>query len=146
MTRIWAAIALGFACATAAQADPTIATERGLDGFITVDRLPVPADPLLANGRAVFGDTCQNCHGGNRATGAPKVTSTKAWSPRLDQGMPVLIDHALNGFVGPKYTQMPARGANPNLTDAEVAAAVTFMVWLSGGSDMAQTYINTINE
>jgi len=141
--RIGAACALGFVCATLVQADPNIATEDGLDGFITVDRLPVPDDPLLIQGRLVFGDTCQNCHGGNKATGAPKVTSTNAWAPRLEQDMDVLIEHALNGFVGPKYTQMPARGANPNLTDAEVAAAVAFMVWLSGGAEKAQAYIDT---
>ena len=141
--RIWAASAFVLTCTVSAQADTFVATERGLEGFVTFDRLPVPDDPFLAGGRLVFGDTCQNCHGGNKATGAPKVTSTKAWNPRLGQGMTVLIDHALNGFVGPKYTQMPARGANPDLTDAEVISAVAFMVWISGGSEMAQTYINT---
>ena len=142
--RIWAACVVGFACAIPAQADPTLASERGLDGFITFEDLPVPADPVLALGHATFGETCQNCHGGNKATGAPKVTSTKAWSPRFDKGMDVLIDHALNGFIGPKYTQMPARGANPNLTDEEVAAAALFMVWISGGAEIAETYINSI--
>ena len=143
MMRIWAASLVGFVCAFPAQADTTLASERGLDGFITGDDLPVPTDPLLALGHATFADTCQNCHGGNKATGAPKVTSTKAWGPRIDQGMEVLIDHALNGFVGPTYTQMPARGANPDLTDEEVAAAVAFMVWMSGGVETAETYINT---
>ena len=138
-----AVLGLGLVCALPAQADPTLASEAGLDGFITFDRLPVPEHPVLATGHSIFGDTCQNCHGGNKATGAPKVTSTKAWAPRIDQGMDVLIDHALNGFVGPTYTQMPARGANPDLTDAEVTAAVAFMVWSSGGAEMVQTYLET---
>jgi len=115
----------------------------GLDGFIKVDQLPVPSDPTLLEGRRVWGDTCGNCHGGNKATRAPKATSTKAWAPRIAQGMPVLVDHAINGFIGPKYTQMPARGANPDLTDAEVVAAVTYMISISGGAEMANTFIQT---
>jgi len=117
-----AAYALGFACACAAQAEPVLATKWGMDGFVTADRLPEPEDVLLAEGYRIFGDTCQNCHGGNKATGAP---------------------NALNGFVGPKYTQMPARGANPDLTDAEVVAAVTYMISISGGAEMANTFIQT---
>lgn len=131
------------ACAGMVQADNDIASKRGLDGFITVDRLPVPDDPLLQSGRLVWGDSCSNCHGGNKATGAPKITSTLAWAPRIEQGMTVLIDHALSGFVGPKYTQMPARGANPDLTDTEVAAAVAFMVWSSGGAVTVQDFLTT---
>lgn len=127
-----------------AQADPTLASEDGLDGFVTFDRLPEPSDAVLFAGRMVFGDTCQNCHGGNKATGAPKVTSTKAWEPRLDQGMAELIEHATNGFVGPKYTQMPARGANPDLTDEQVASAVAYMVWISGGAEIAETFIKDL--
>jgi cytochrome c5 len=139
--RIWAFFAVGLVCATLAQADSTEVPQSVLDGFVTFERLPEPSDPDLAQGRMVYGDTCQNCHGGNKATGAPKVTSTKAWARRIEQDMDVLIAHAINGFVGPKYTQMPARGANPDLTDDEVASAVVFMVWISGGAEMAQTYI-----
>jgi cytochrome c5 len=54
--------------------------------------------------------------------------------------MAVLVDHAINGFVGPRYTQMPSRGANPDLTDEQVSAAVAFMVWASGGADVALEY------
>ena len=123
-----------------------MATDRGLKGFITADRLAAPEDTVLALGYATYGATCQNCHGGNRATGAPKVTATRAWAPRIEKGMDVLIDHALNGFIGPKYTQMPARGANPDLTDGEVAAAVAFMVWISGGADVAENYITSLEQ
>lgn len=140
--RVLGTILMGaLVCAVQAQADATIASERGLDGFITVERLPIPSQPVLQEGRSVWGDTCQNCHGGNKATGAPKMTSTRAWAPRVEKGLEVLIDHAINGFIGPKYTQMPARGANPDLTDAEVTAAVLFMVWASGGADAAQVFL-----
>ena len=119
-----------------ATAEP-LASDRGLDGFVTVDRLPVPEHPVLAAGRLVWADNCQNCHGGDKFTGAPKITSTRAWSPRIEQGFDVLIDHAVNGFIGPKYTQMPARGGNPDLSDDQVASAIAFMVWASGSKDAA---------
>ncbi len=122
----------------------SVASEDGLDGFITADRLPLPEIPLLVAGAAVWADTCENCHGGNKLTGAPKITSTKAWAPRIDQGMGVLADHALNGFIGPKYTQMPARGGNEDLSDDEVKAAVAFMVWASGGEAVATAYAETL--
>lgn len=138
--RIGAAVAC-WACALGVHAQTPVASDRGLDGFVTVDRLAVPDAPLLRDGRLIWGENCSNCHGGNRATGAPKITSKRAWAPRIEQGMATLIDHALNGFVGPKYTQMPARGANPDLTDEEVAAAVAFMVWESGGGAAVQSYL-----
>lgn len=137
----WAVTIAFLVCACAAQADPSFASAKGIDGFITAGRLPVPEQPVLALGHATFADTCQNCHGGNKATGAPKVTSIKAWSKRIPQGMEVLVDHALTGFVGPTYTEMPARGANPDLTDAQVTAAVAYMVWISGGAEVAETFI-----
>ncbi len=127
--------------ASALPAEGTV-SERGLEGFVSVDRLGVPQDQVLRAGRQVWGDNCSNCHGGNKATGAPKITSLRAWRPRIEKGMAVLTDHALNGFVGPTYTEMPARGANPNLSDEEVISAVAFMVWSSGGAGLVQDYLS----
>ncbi|MEL6587198.1 MAG: c-type cytochrome [Pseudomonadota bacterium] len=127
-------------CCVLAPAALAQATPDGLDGFVTMDRLPVPADPVLRQGREVWGDTCENCHGGNKLTGAPKITSTEAWAPRITQEMDTLFAHAIEGFVGPKYAQMPARGGNPTLSDAEVRAAVAFMVWASGGDAVAEAW------
>lgn len=120
-------------------------SERGLGGLVTVDRLPEPANPVLAQGRAIWGGTCFRCHGGDKYSGAPKITSTRAWAPRIEQGMDVLVDHALHGFVGPKYTEMPARGGNKNLSDSDIKAAVAFMVWASGGDETALAYTETLN-
>lgn len=120
-----------------------VVSERGLDGFVTADRLPAPPAPVLIRGQAVWAATCQNCHGGNKLTGAPKITSTKAWAPRIEQGLDTLFDHAINGFTGPKYTQMPARGGNSELDDDAVKAAVAFMIWASGGEEPALAYATT---
>lgn len=128
------------AAATSLRAEPfpaNLLAPKGIEGFVTVDRLPMPGDATLQQGREIWEDTCQACHGGNKLTGAPKITATEAWHPRLKQGLGVLFDHAINGFTGPKYTLMPARGGNEDLNDQEVEAAVRFMVWASGAGDLA---------
>ena len=120
-----------------------LVSERGLKGFVKGDRLPVPAAPVLARGRAVWVDNCLKCHGGNKATGAPKITSDKDWRPRIAQGTDVLFDHALNGFTGPRFTIMPPRGGHPELSDDDVRSAAAFMIWASGGADAALAFAET---
>jgi len=133
-------LAIALSAASPVAADQ-VASRAGLDGFVTLDRLPIPDQPELALGREIWGDSCENCHGGNKLTGAPKITSTKAWAPRIEQGLALLVQHASEGFIGPKYKQMPARGGNPDLSDTDVAQAVAFMVWASGGAQIARDYI-----
>lgn len=91
---------------------------------------PAPA-PAAENtlGKSVFGRVCSMCHAVG-AAGSPKPGDKADWGPRIAQGMDVLQKHALEGFTGAKG-QMPARGANPSLTDDEVKAAVKYMVDLS---------------
>ncbi|MGH1412017.1 MAG: c-type cytochrome [Pelagimonas sp.] len=128
------------------QADTTLTdvlSDKGLSGFVTVDRLPMPTQPVLAAGRVVWAETCMACHGGNKATGAPKITATQTWAPRIQQGLPTLIEHAVQGFLGVTYAEMPPRGGNPDLSDADVAAAVAFMVWASGGAEPALQFLDT---
>lgn len=119
-----------------------LVSPAGLDGFVRADRLPVPDDPVLAHGHAIWGQSCVKCHGGNRATGAPKITSSDDWAPRIAQGVDVLFDHAINGFMGPKFTQMPPQGGT-DLPDEDIFAAVAFMMWASGGAELALDYTKT---
>jgi len=98
-----------------------------LEGLVTVDRLPMPDDPVLVAGRKIWSGTCQNCHGLGIAD-SPKITDRKAWAPRIAKGKDVLYQHALNGFFGPDGAMMPERGGNPQLSDDDVRAAVDFMV------------------
>ena len=142
----FALVGLGLAMtALQARAEVTlgdVVSATGLKGFVTIDRLPIPTDPALLAGRAVWEGTCMGCHGGNKATGAPKITSTRKWAPRIAQGLPVLVEHATRGFIGKTYAEMPPRGGNPDLTDAEIAQAVAFMVWASGGETQARDFID----
>lgn len=87
---------------------------------------PEFADPRLKAGRAVWLGTCRACHAEDVA-GAPLVTDRAAWAPRLAKGKDALYRSALGGRIGPKGTEMPARGGNPALSDDEVRSAVDYM-------------------
>ena len=89
-------------------------------------RFPQFADPHLRAGREVWLGTCQACHGEDVA-GAPLITNKAAWVARLAKGKQALYRSALAGLVGPKGTEMPARGGNSSLSDEQVKAAVDYM-------------------
>lgn len=77
-------------------------------------------------GKSVYGKTCALCHAAGVA-GAPKPGDKADWGPRIAQGEATLYKHAIEGFTGAKG-QMPPRGGATTLSDAEVKAAVDFMV------------------
>lgn len=138
-------VCLAVGASPASEASPIAPTEvisaKGLEGFVKAERLPLPSAPFLAKGRAVWAEDCQNCHGGDPIVGAPKITSTKNWAKRIDKGLPALFAQAKQGFLGPTYKEMPARGGNSDLSDAEVEAAVAFMVWTSGGAAEVEAWL-----
>lgn len=82
-----------------------------------------------AGGEGVYKNACVACHGAGIA-GAPKAGDKAAWSPRIAQGKPTLYDHAVKGYQG-KAGVMPAKGGNAALPDADVKAAVDYMVSLA---------------
>jgi cytochrome c5 len=80
------------------------------------------------SGEEVYKAVCAMCH----ATGlmsAPKFGDKEQWGPRVAQGYDTLVSHAVNGIRA-----MPAKGGNPSLSDAEVAAAVKYMANNGGAS------------
>jgi len=79
------------------------------------------------SGREVVEAVCAACHA-TGANGAPKIGDTQAWSARAAQGLSNLTLHALTGI-----RNMPAHGGHPELSDLEIARAVTYMVNQSGG-------------
>jgi cytochrome c5 len=80
------------------------------------------AKPAAADGKQVFDSTCMACHATGVA-GAPKLGDKAAWAPRLGQGLDTLVQHAIKG-----KNAMPPKGGNTSLSDAQVRAAVEFMV------------------
>ncbi|HWP12970.1 MAG TPA: c-type cytochrome, partial [Ramlibacter sp.] len=61
------------------------------------------------------------CHGAGVA-GAPKLGDKAAWAPRLQQGLPALVQNAVKGKGG-----MPPKGGS-NASEPELRAAVEYMV------------------
>ena len=83
------------------------------------------ADAALEQGRQVWVGTCIECHSTGLG-GAPLIGNTELWTPRIEQGLEVLVEHATGGFWG-NEGEMPARGGNDALSDEEVRLAVRFM-------------------
>ena len=75
-----------------------------------------------ADGKKIYDTTCTVCHGTGVA-GAPKFGDKAAWAPRLKTGMDSIYKIALGGKGA-----MPAKGGNTALSDADVKAAVDYMV------------------
>lgn len=92
--------------------------------------IPAGAAPAAAGGgEGVYKAACVACHGAGIA-GAPKSGDKAAWAPRIAQGKPTLYEHAIKGYIG-KAGAMPAKGGNSALADADVQAAVDYMVALN---------------
>jgi cytochrome c5 len=83
-------------------------------------------------GDAVYLQVCKTCHDAGLA-GAPKIGDKSAWGPRIAQGQPPVIQHAVNGFQG-KTGLMPPKGGNADLTDTEVGRAVVYMANQAGAN------------
>jgi cytochrome c5 len=84
---------------------------------------PAAAKPAAgANGKAVYDKVCMVCHAQGVA-GAPKLGDKAAWAPRLQQGVDALVQSVVKGKGA-----MPPKGGNTSLGDADLRAAVEFMV------------------
>lgn len=96
-------------------------------GSGVVDSLIPAAHAADANkGKTTYDNSCGVCHAAGIA-GAPKFGDKAAWAPRIAQGTDTLYTHALKGYLG-KAGMMPAKGGNMALPDADVKAAVDYMV------------------
>ena len=86
----------------------------------------VAAPPPSRNGQQVYQTTCVACHGAGIA-GAPKLGDKSQWAKHIAKGRDTLYASAVNGVQG-STGAMPPKGGNPALSDAEVRAAVDYMV------------------
>lgn len=94
-----------------------------------------PAASGPKSGADVVAAACAACHT-TGALNAPKIGDNAAWNARAGKGVDTLVANAING-IG----QMPAKGGNAALSDAEVRSAVVEILAQSGigGSAKADT-------
>ena len=78
--------------------------------------------PEKADGKAVYDKVCVACHQVSVA-GSPKLGDEAAWAPRIQTGTGALVQSVIKGKGA-----MPPKAGNPALSDAEIRAAVEFMV------------------
>ena len=76
-------------------------------------------------GEKTYGGICQSCHAAGIG-GAPIVGDISIWRKRLESGTDKLYQSVINGLG-----IMPAKGGDPSLTDAEIRAAVDYMIDVS---------------
>lgn len=93
-------------------------------GSLTLTILPLQAAP---SGEAVYQTVCSQCHA-QGTDNAPVFGDKKRWGKLVREGLNDLVPAALAGI-----RKMPAKGGNPALSDAEVAAAVIYMANAGGG-------------
>ena len=95
---------------------------------VAVPTIPAAATAPAAkpDGKKVYDTACMACHATGIA-GAPKLGDKDAWTARIAQGLDTLHMHAIKGFQG-KTGVMPPKGGAMTLSDAEVSAAVDFML------------------
>ncbi|TAM10570.1 MAG: cytochrome c5 family protein [Nevskiaceae bacterium] len=91
---------------------------------------PAAAAPAAAarSGEQIVTGTCAACHG-TGMLGAPKIGSKADWQAKLSAagGIDAAVKNAIHGIGN-----MPPRGGDSTLTDAEVHDAVEYMLGKSG--------------
>ncbi|HHO67917.1 MAG TPA: cytochrome c5 family protein [Gammaproteobacteria bacterium] len=121
-----AAAVVGSAAAAAGTGQPAV---EGTQGYR--DELRRPPEPWKGkprSGKQVYEYRCKACHA--RSTqGAPMPDDDLEWGRRARQGIGVLVRHAIEGY---RQQLMPPRGGCRNCSDAEVEAAVRYMLKRSG--------------
>ena len=83
---------------------------------------PAAAEADLAAGEGIYGRACVACHATGVA-GAPKLGDQAAWAPRVAQGMDAMLATAVSGRGA-----MPPRGTCMDCSDADLQAAIAYMV------------------
>jgi cytochrome c5 len=134
MKRVLAAVLLGFgltAGAVTASVEDEIRARIAPVGEVCVqgEDCGSAAAPVASasagprSGNEVYDAACMACHN-TGAAGAPKLGDAGAWSGRVEKGLDTLVSHAINGF-----NAMPAKGGCGSCSDADIEAAVEYMLY-----------------
>lgn len=87
--------------------------------YLAAGLIIVATGAAAADGQAVYEKNCAACH----KMMAPKTGDKAAWVPLIKQGVDTMTATTIKG-----KGMMPPRGGKPNLSDADIKAAVQYMV------------------
>lgn len=90
--------------------------------FLAFGSAALGGTALASDGKAVYDKTCVACHATGVAN-APKLGDKAAWAPRIATGRDALVASVVKGKGA-----MPPKAGAANLGDAEIKAAVDYMV------------------
>ena len=79
-------------------------------------------------GKEIVEAACGACHMSG-VLNAPKIGDKAAWGKLITRGLPNLTQSAIKGV-----RNMPARGGNPEFSDAEIGRATAYMANQAGAS------------
>ncbi len=82
---------------------------------------------FAADGAKTYTAVCVSCHS-TGALDSPKVGDRAKWAPLIKEGQTILTAH---GYVG--LRNMPPKGGKADLAIEDFAAALVYMVNMSGG-------------
>jgi cytochrome c5 len=86
------------------------------------DGEPIDTQGVQIDGEKVFEQACFSCHG-TGFYGAPLIGDPYDWQERLARGETELIANTLRGL-----NSMPAKGGCAACSDAEIQAAVRYLI------------------
>ena len=92
-----------------------------MKNFLAAMLLGAVAVGAMADAPPQYQTSCFACHS-TGAAGAPKSHDEAAWKPRLEKGMPALLESVKKGF-----NAMPATGLCATCTDDDYTALIEFM-------------------
>lgn len=86
------------------------------------------AEPSVEAGKAIYSQTCIACHGNNGKGAIPGVSDLTKPDGSLGKSDEALIKSITEGVATPGAAlTMPAKGGNPALTEADVAAVLAYL-------------------
>jgi cytochrome c5 len=110
------------AAATAAAPAAAAAAPAPVAAAAPAAAAPVAAAPAAGNGEGLYKQACAVCHAAGVA-GAPKFGDKAGWSARVGQGADALTASVIKGKGA-----MPPKGGAAAASDADIKAAVQFML------------------
>lgn len=97
--------------------------------YLKTVKSATPPKPKGSNqGETIYNNYCQGCHT-TGAGGAPKLGDQAGWAPFIQAGITTMYQNAIAGIDG-----MPAKGTCSTCTNAEIQAAVDYIVGKSKGA------------